>query len=106
MNKQGFSTYIKRGVAATGGLFVLYALWRMPSGQLSAALLGFILIALLINTRWVISIPREWWRLSPNESMLLFAMLFFGGEAAVVAAAVTSLSLMLRTGRSWLSVCK
>src|SRR2546423_3762983 len=103
MNKQGFSTHIKQAVAATGGLFVFFALWRLPHGQPSAALVGFLLIALLVNTRCVIAVPREWWRLSPNESLMLLALLLFGGEAAVVAAAVTSVCLALRTGRGWLS---
>src|SRR5919199_1087221 len=104
MNKQGFSTHFKRIVAATGGLFVLCALWRLPSGQPSVALLGFLLIALLVNTRWVISVSREWWRLSPNESLLLLALLLFGGEAAVVLAAAAAVCLALRSGRGWLNV--
>ena len=106
MNKQGISTHIKQVVAATGGLFLLVALWHMPQGQPSVALLGFLLIALVVNTRCVISVPREWWRLSPNESLMLLALLLFGGEAAVLAAAMTSVCLALRTGRGWLSVAK
>src|SRR5256885_128188 len=82
MYKQGISTHFKRVVAVTGGLFLLGALWHMPQGQPSAALLGFLLIALVVNTRCVISVSREWWRLSPNESLMLLAMVLFGGACA------------------------
>src|SRR2546423_10664929 len=106
MNKQGLSKLFKQVFAVTSALFVVVALVRLPQAQPVAPLLGFLLITLVVNARCIIPVPREWWRLSPNESLLLLAMLLFGGEAAIVAAAVTSVCLALRAGRSWLSVCK
>ena len=104
MNKQGLSQLFKQVVAAAGGLLVVGALVRLPHEQPFAALLGFLLLTLVVNARCVIPVPREWWRLSPNESMLLLAMLLFGGEAAVLLAAVAAVCLSLRSGRGWLNL--
>jgi diguanylate cyclase (GGDEF)-like protein/PAS domain S-box-containing protein len=104
MNKQGLNKLFKQFVVATGALFVVVALIRLPQGQPLAALLGFLLITLVVNARCIIPVPREWWRLSPNESLLLLAMLLFGGEAAVLLAATAGVGLALRSGRGWLSL--
>ncbi|MFL6207981.1 MAG: putative bifunctional diguanylate cyclase/phosphodiesterase [Pyrinomonadaceae bacterium] len=104
MNKQGLNKLFKQVVVATGALFVVVALVRLPHGQPIAPLLGFLLITLVVNARCIIPVPREWWRLSPNESLLLLAMLLFGGEAAVLLAATAGVGLALRSGRGWLGL--
>ncbi|HYX41697.1 MAG TPA: diguanylate cyclase, partial [Pyrinomonadaceae bacterium] len=107
MNKQVFSRTCKQVVSVTGALVVVVALVRLLQAQLSVSLLSlvsFTLLAVCINLRCTIPVPRERWRLSPNESLLLLAVLLFDGEAAVLVAAVTALCLALRSSRHWLSL--
>ncbi|HYY41674.1 MAG TPA: hypothetical protein VE775_03010, partial [Pyrinomonadaceae bacterium] len=104
MNKQGLSKLLKQVTAGAGALFVVVALVRLPHAQPIAALLGFLLITLVVNARFAIPVPREWWCLSPNESLILLAMLLFGGEAAVLLAALSAFCLALRSGRGWLNL--
>ena len=85
----------------------LVALARLPQTLpvgASLSVLAFLLIAVLINARCAIPVPRERWRLAPNESLILLALLLFGGEAAVLLAAVMTLSLALRASKNWLNL--
>jgi diguanylate cyclase (GGDEF)-like protein/PAS domain S-box-containing protein len=107
MNKQVFSRTCKQVTSVTGALVVVVALVRFIQAQTGVSLLAlvsFTLLAVFINSRFTIPVPRERWRLSPNESLLLLAALLFGGEAAVLMAVVTALCLALRSGRHWLNL--
>ena len=106
MNKQGLSTLCKHVIVVVGALFVGAALVRLPQAPPIAALLGFLLVTVIVNARCTLPVPREWWRLSPHESLTLLALLLFGGEMAVVLAALAALCLALRSGRGWLNLGK
>src|SRR5947207_1163640 len=114
MHKQGFSTRVKQAVAATGGLFVLGALWRMPHGQPSAALVGLCIAVpvhaasrfvtgglavgfVTVETRW-----RAWARIMLNALLVSFVgagavglcaklCAFFGVNVLVIAAPLAAI---------------
>ncbi len=104
MNKQGITLRFKQFVAVLGALCAVGALVWLNYTQPIAPVLGFLLLTVIVNARCAIPIPREWWQLSPHESLLLLAMLLFGGATAVLLACVTALTLELRAGRNWLSM--
>ncbi len=104
MKKQGIILRFKQFIAAVGALCVVGALVWLNYAQPFAPILGFLLLTVIVNARCIIQMRREWWQLSPHESLLLCAMLLFGGEVAVVLACVTALSLGLRAGRNWLNM--
>ncbi|HEX8068984.1 MAG TPA: EAL domain-containing protein [Pyrinomonadaceae bacterium] len=103
MNQQGISQLVKQAVSVGGALCVGGALWLLPTGQPFAAVLGFLFLAVLVNARCAVPVPREWWRLTPNESLLLVALLLFGGETAIALSLVTAFCLALGWGRGWLA---
>jgi diguanylate cyclase (GGDEF)-like protein/PAS domain S-box-containing protein len=107
MYKQVVSRRFKQSVSVVGALVVVVALVRCIQGQTAGTLLpllSFTLIAVIINLRCALPVPRERWRLAPNESLLLLAALLFDGEAAVVLAAATTLCLALRASKHWLNL--
>ncbi len=104
MSKQEITLRFKQFVVVVGALCVIAALVGLNFALPVAPLLALLLLTVIINTRCVIQMPREWWQLSPNESLLLLTMLLFGGEAAVLLAGATALSLSLRAGRNWLNI--
>jgi diguanylate cyclase (GGDEF)-like protein/PAS domain S-box-containing protein len=103
MNQQGIGQLVKQVVAVGGALCVGGALWLLPTGQPFAAVIGFLFLVVLVNARCAVPVPREWWRLTPNESLLLVALLLFGGEAAIALSLVTAFCLALHWGRGWLA---
>ncbi|PYS89360.1 MAG: hypothetical protein DMF64_17900 [Acidobacteria bacterium] len=108
MNKQVFSRSFKQIVSGAGALVVVVASVRCMQAQTASTflpLLSFTLIAVVLNLRCALPVPRERWRLSPNESLLLLAALLFDGEAAVIVAAVTAFCLALRASKHWLNLC-
>src|ERR1041384_8552121 len=107
MYKQVVSRRFKQSVSVVGALVVVVALVRCIQGQTAGTLLpllSFTPIAVIINLRCALPVPRERWWLAPNESLLLLAALLFDGEAAVVLAAATTLCLALRASKHWLNL--
>ena len=107
MYKQVVSQRFKQSVSGVGALVVVVVLVRFIQAQTVGAflpLLSFTLIAIIVNLRCALPVPRERWRLSPNESLLLLAALLFDGEAAVIIAAVTAFCLALRASKHWLNL--
>jgi len=92
-----------QGVGALGMATVLLSLYlslyRSHLAQLGAPFLLLSLLAFLTSARYSIPLPRGRGQISILSSFGLLAILIFGGDAAIVFAAVTALCVSLSQGR-------
>lgn len=91
-------------VSALGAAAVLCSIYRSPITKLGAPFLLLWFLAILASARYSIPLPRGRGHISVLSSFVLLALLVFGGDAAVVFAAVTALSLFFSQGKERLTV--
>ena len=100
MDKHRFPQKFMQSVIALGAGALLYSLYRLPFAQLNAPFLLLALIAVWTSSRYPVPLPRSRGQVSVLNSFVLLALLLFGGDAAILFAAVTGLCLALRHGRN------
>ncbi len=67
---------------------VLFSLLRFPFAQLDVRYLLLVLITLVIGSRVTVKLPQLSSHVSVSDTFILLTMLLFGGEAAIVLAAL------------------
>jgi signal transduction histidine kinase/CheY-like chemotaxis protein len=87
-------TMIVLGVAA-----YMISLWFMPLARLDARFVILALLTLGVGSRFSIRIPRVSAHISVSDSFIFLTLLLFGGEAAVVVAALDGFFTSLRFSR-------
>ena len=96
MDKYRFNQKFMHLVTALGWAAVLFSLYRWQLAQPVTPVLILALAAMTICSRYSFTIPGRLGRISPLDSFVLVALLLFGGDPAILFAAVTALSLSLR----------
>ena len=99
MDNYRFHSRFMQAVIALGCAAILASLYRWQLEQPIAPILILALPALAVCSRYLIPIPGKLGRISLLNSFVLLALLLFGGEATILFAALTSLSLSLHIGR-------
>jgi signal transduction histidine kinase len=90
MNKQQFTRPFMWLIVATGFVAILFSAYRLPLARLDVK---FLLLALmvLVCSRIAVPIPRVSGRITVSDTLIFLTMLLYGGEAAILLAAVEGL---------------
>jgi len=83
------------GVVAVG-----FAIYRCSVSNLGAPFLILLLVGVLTSSRYTIPLPRGRGRVSALHAFVLLAMVLFGGCAAIIFAAASTLFLSLGQNRT------
>ncbi|MDT4897628.1 MAG: hypothetical protein QOH25_2705 [Acidobacteriota bacterium] len=104
MDKYRFHQKFMQSVVALGSAAVLFALYQWQLSQPVTPVLVLALTAMMVCSLYSFPIPGGLGRISLLDSFVLLALLLFGGEAAILFGALTSLSLSLKSGRDTLRI--
>ncbi|MDT7542963.1 MAG: hypothetical protein QOE33_2867 [Acidobacteriota bacterium] len=88
-----------RTMIAIGGASYLLSLWFMPLARLDSRFVVLALLTLGVGSRFSIRIPRVSAHISVSDTFIFLTLLLFGGEAAVVVAALDGFFTSLRFSR-------
>jgi signal transduction histidine kinase/ActR/RegA family two-component response regulator len=99
VNTNRFTQPFLKTIIALGVAAYLLSLWYLPVARLDARFLILALLTLAVGSRFSIPIPRVSAHISVSDSFIFLTLLLFGGEAAVVVAALDGLFTSLRFSR-------
>jgi signal transduction histidine kinase len=87
MNKQQFTRPFMLSIVAIGSAVMLFSAYRLPLSKLD---LKFLLLALMvvICSRVAVPIPHVSGRITVSDTLIFLTMLLYGGEAAILLAAI------------------
>jgi signal transduction histidine kinase len=87
MNKQRYTRPFMGAIVAVGSAAVVFSAYRLPLARLD---LKFLLLALMvvICSRVAVPIPRVSGRITVSDTLIFLTMLLYGGEAAILLAAI------------------
>src|SRR5258705_11270067 len=83
-------------ITGTGSLVLLYSAFRLNLAHLDSRFTLLLLITLLLSSRVIVPIPRLSSQISVSDSFVFLTLLLYGGETAVLVAAVEAVSSSLR----------
>jgi diguanylate cyclase (GGDEF)-like protein/PAS domain S-box-containing protein len=104
MDNYRFHQKFMQAVIALGGAAILFTLYRWQLAQPVTPVLVLAMTAIATCSRYSVPIPGGLGQISLLDSFVLLALLLFGGDAAVLFGALTSLCLSLQVGRPTLRV--
>ncbi|MFL6210568.1 MAG: ATP-binding protein [Pyrinomonadaceae bacterium] len=81
-------------IVATGGIVCLYSIYIFPNVSLARIDLGFLLLAVLtvtVGSRAAVVIPHINGQITVSDTFIFLTMLLYGGEAAILLAALDGL---------------
>ena len=70
---------------------IAFAIYNFPVEKISWTLLIFSVVTIFFSSYLKVQLPRTEMRLTLSEAMIFFALLFYGGETAILLAALESL---------------
>ncbi|HEX8131758.1 MAG TPA: ATP-binding protein [Pyrinomonadaceae bacterium] len=90
MDKQQFTRPFMWLIVATGSAAILFSAYQLPLARLDVK---FLLLALMvvICSRIAVPIPRVSGRITVSDTLIFLTMLLYGGEAAILLAAIEGL---------------
>ena len=100
LNRQRSHTAFKGVVIVLGALAFVYALANLPREAITAGSLSLLFFSILVAPRMTLRLPRSNFAISFADSLILLAFLLYGGEAAIIVAALEMLSSCLYLRRS------
>ena len=98
--ERSFSPFLW-AVAGTGGLALVVSAYHLDLSKLDAELVILVGMTLLLSSRAIVPIPRLSSQISASDTFVFLILLLYGGEAAVLAAAVEALLSSLRFSRKF-----
>ena len=93
--ERSFSPFLW-AVAGTGGLALLLSAYQLDLSKLDSGLVILLGMTLLLSSRAIVPIPRLSSQISVSDTFVFLILLLYGGEAAVLVAAVEALLSSLR----------
>lgn len=96
--ERSFSPFLW-AVAVTGGLALLSSAYHLNLSKLNAELVILLGMTLLMSSRAIVPIPRLSSQISVSDTFIFLILLLYGGEIAVLAAAIEALLSSLRFSR-------
>ncbi len=88
VNRERFSTAIKVSVIGLGALALGYAVIFLPKSALSWGYLLMLILGSFVVPRMTLRLPRSKFAISFSDSLIFLAFLFYGGEGAIILAAL------------------
>ncbi len=95
MNGEEFSNIFKKSLIITGAVCFAIALVYLPNDAFSWSFLLILVFSVIVAPRMSIEIPGSRFAISFSDAAVFLALLYYGGAAAIVVAAVESLSTCL-----------
>ncbi len=89
-NKQRYLKPFVALVAIVGAGIIVFCLQRLPVHQLDFRFLILFVFMVALGARLIIHIPRIQGEITVNDTLIFLTMLLWGGEAAVLVAAVAA----------------
>ena len=86
-------------VVATGAAACLYSAFTLPSGTITVYFLLLTLVTAVIGSRIAIRIPKVNLNITVDDTFVFCALLYYGGEGAVMIRALAGLCSALRISR-------
>jgi diguanylate cyclase (GGDEF)-like protein len=86
-------------VVATGAAACLYSAATLPGGRINGYFLLLTLVTAVIGSRIAIRIPKANLNITVDDTFVFIALLHYGGEAAVMIAALAGICSALRISR-------
>ena len=88
MSPSKLSTVYKLTVIFAGSLSLILAITSMPKQIIDWKFIFLLAFTLLITPRMSIQLPRTWFILSFSDSIIFLAFILYGGNAAILLAAL------------------
>jgi diguanylate cyclase (GGDEF)-like protein/PAS domain S-box-containing protein len=85
-----------RTIALLGAVVTLLCLYRLPLQQLDLRYAFLVLVTIVIGSRITVQIPRAKGHISVSDTFIFLTMLMFGGEAAILLAAMEAFTSTVR----------
>ena len=95
------STYYVRSLIAVGAAVVAYSAVRFDTSVIDLQFVLLFSFTALIGSRIGITIPKTRVEITVSDTFVFLTMLLYGGEAAVILAAVEAFCSSFRFARKW-----
>jgi signal transduction histidine kinase len=106
MNRQSLiRAYMLTIIAAAVGAIV-YSVWHFPTERIDARLLTLTVLTVVISSRLTIRIPRISGHISVSDTFFFLTILIYGGEAAVLLAALEAFSSSFLFSKKSIAISK
>jgi signal transduction histidine kinase/CheY-like chemotaxis protein len=99
ISRKGFAKTFMWTVIATGSLGLAYCTLRVRAAQLDMLFLPLAVCTVVIISRVTVRLPGVNGRVTMSETLIFLAMLFYGGEVAILFAAAAALCSSLIISR-------
>jgi signal transduction histidine kinase/ActR/RegA family two-component response regulator len=100
MSRESLAKTFMWTVIATGSLVVVYCAFRVRAAQLDILFLPLAICTVVITSRIMVRLPGVNGRITMSETLIFLAMLFYGGEVAILLAAAAALCSSLIISRT------
>jgi signal transduction histidine kinase len=104
MSRQRFKEPYMWSVIAIGALVILLSAYRLPIARLDPPFLLLALIMIVISSSIAIRIPRISGGITVSDTFIFLTMLLYGGEAAILLAALEAAFASLRVSRKSITI--
>jgi signal transduction histidine kinase/ActR/RegA family two-component response regulator len=104
MDRQSLKKTYMVIIIAAGAAAVIYSAMRLPIAKLDIRFVALVVLTVAIASRFTVRIPRISGHISVSDTFFFLTMLLYGGEAAVLLAAVETLSLSLHFGKKQIHI--
>src|SRR5688500_14683611 len=104
MNRERISTTVKTVVIALGAVCLGYGLLMLPAPAVSLGFLLILVFGAFVTPRMTLTLPRSKFAISFSDSLIFVTFLLYGGEGAIILAAVETFAnciYLKRNGFSW-----
>ncbi|HEX7723616.1 MAG TPA: ATP-binding protein [Pyrinomonadaceae bacterium] len=91
-------------IIAAGAAAVIYSAARLPVARLDIRFLALAILTIVLASRLTVRIPRISGHISVSDTFFFLTMLVYGGQAAVLLAAVETLCLSLQFGKKQIHI--
>lgn len=104
ISRERLSKAVKVFVIAVGAVCFGYAFVKLPESALGLGFLLVLLFGSFVSPRMTLTLPRSKFAISFSDSLIFLAFLLYGGEGAIILAAVETFAnciYLRRAGFNW-----
>jgi signal transduction histidine kinase/ActR/RegA family two-component response regulator len=99
VSKQRFLNPFIALVVTAGAVVGIFCAYRLNRANLDVPFLLLVLVSVVVGSRLIIHIPRIRGEITVTDTLIFLTLLMYGGEAAVLLAAIATLATSLRVTR-------
>jgi diguanylate cyclase (GGDEF)-like protein/PAS domain S-box-containing protein len=96
MDRHTIRNWFMRTIALLGAMVTILSVYRLPIHQLDLRYPFLVLVTIIIGSRITVQIPRAKGHISVSDTFIFLTMLMFGGEAAILLAAIEAFTSTIR----------